>query len=253
VGDIGFQSKCIARLRQLREDGLTMLFVSHSPDAVRSICQKALFLVEGQPAFYGSAEQATNLYLSYIRVHTNREALKEQTDLSKPVPFENQVPGQLRYGTGHVQIHHVELLNRNGDPCRAFRLGEQVVLEATLKSNIDAADLCVSFLVRDMTGIDLMGTTTFCEKAPSPRIAKGESVKVRFEFDNNLRIGNYGICLAVTRMARRDYSDVVFDQVDGCAAFVVVPDPERPVHYKFHQPVSVSWGAPSLVSGGVHA
>lgn len=254
VGDIGFQSKCITRLRQLREDGLTMLFVSHSPDAVRSICQKALFLIEGQPAFYGPAEQATNLYLSYIREHTNREALKEQTDLAKPVPFENHVPGQLRYGTGHVQIQHVDLLNRNGEPCRAFKLGDHVTLEATIKSNIDTSDLSISFLVRDMTGIDLMGTTTFDENARPPRLAKGESVKVRFEFDNHLRIGNYGICLAVTRLTRRDYSDVVlFDQVDGCAAFVVVPDPERPVHYKFHQPVSVSWGAPSLVSGGVHA
>jgi ABC-type polysaccharide/polyol phosphate transport system ATPase subunit len=245
VGDIGFQSKCIARLRQLRDNGLTMLFVSHSPDAVRSICQKALFLNEGQPAFYGPAEKATNLYLSFIREQTNKEALKEQTDLTKPVPFENQVPGQLRYGTGHVQIQSVEVYNRAGEPCRAFRLGEPITVEATLESKIDTSDICVSFLIRDMTGIDLMGTTTFDERVPAPRLLKGQRATVRFEFENNLRIGNYGICLAVIRLSRRDYSDVVlFDQVDGCAAFVVVPDPDRPVHYKFHQPVSVSWEGP---------
>jgi lipopolysaccharide transport system ATP-binding protein len=255
VGDIGFQSKCIARLRQLRDNGLTMLFVSHSPDAVRSICQKALFLIEGQPAFYGPAERATNLYLSFIREQTNKDALKEQTDLSKPVPFENHVPGQLRYGTGHVQIQHVEVLDGHAEPCRAFNLGDTITIEATLESKIDTSDLSVSFLVRDMTGIDMMGTTTFDERAVAPRLTKGQRVRVRFQFQNNLRIGNYGVCLAVTRGTRRDYSDVVlFDQVDGCAAFVVVPDPERPVHYKFHQPVSVSWDAPSPAdSGGRHA
>ena len=38
VGDIGFQQKCVSRLRRMRDNGLTLLFVSHSPDAVRSLC-----------------------------------------------------------------------------------------------------------------------------------------------------------------------------------------------------------------------
>jgi lipopolysaccharide transport system ATP-binding protein len=251
VGDIGFQQKCISRLRQLRDNGLTMLFVSHSPDAVRSICQKALFLMDGQPAFYGAAERATNLYLSYIREQTNKDALKTQVDLSKPVAFAKQVPGQLRYGTGHVQIESVEVLDRRGEPCRAFKLGEPVTVRATLASRIETGDVSVSFLVRDMTGIDLMGTTTFDEKVPAPVLRPGDKARVCFEFENSLRVGNYGICLAVTRVSQRDYSDVVlFDQVDGCAAFVVVQDPERPVHYKFHQPVSVRWDGPVEIGNG---
>ncbi len=245
VGDIGFQQKCIARLRQLRDSGLTMLFVSHSPDAVRSICQKALFLLNGQPAFYGPAERATDLYLSHIREHTNQEALKEQADLSAPVARTTQVQGQLRYGTGHVQIEQVEVLNRAGEPARAFGLGEEVTIRAALTSQIEAKDLSVSFLVRDMTGIDVMGTTTFDERAAAPVLRAGERGTVEFTFENRLRAGNYGVCLAVTRVSRRDYSDVVlFDQVDGCAGFVVVPSPDRPVHYKFHQPVTVQWKGP---------
>lgn len=246
VGDIGFQQKCIARLRHLRDNGLTMLFVSHSPDAVRSICQKALFLKEGKPAFYGPAERATDLYLGHIREHTNQEALREQADLATaPVATRTDVPGQLRYGTGHVQIEKVEVLNAAGEPCRAFGLGERVTIEATLLATTDAKDLSVSFLLRDMTGIDLMGTTTFDEQRPAPPLRAGQRATVRFEFENALRGGNYGICLAITRVSRKDYSDVVlFDQVDGCAGFVVVPSPQRPVHYKFHQPVTIAWRGP---------
>ena len=50
----------------------------------------------------------------------------------------------------------------------------------------------------------------------------------------------FGVSLAVHRVSRSDYSDnVLFDQVDGCAAFSVVPNPARPIHYKFHVPVKI--------------
>ncbi|MCS7352481.1 MAG: ABC transporter ATP-binding protein, partial [Thermoflexus sp.] len=44
VGDLALQQRCATRLRQLRDNGLTLLYVSHSPDAIKSICQKALLL-----------------------------------------------------------------------------------------------------------------------------------------------------------------------------------------------------------------
>ncbi len=139
-----------------------------------------------------------------------------------------------------MQIERVELLDRHGDPCRAYRFGDEIVLEATLRAHIDVENLSVSFLVRDMTGVDLMGTTTFDERVLIPPLRGGQAAKVRFRFENHLRLGSFGICLAVNRVKDRDYADnVLFDQIDACAAFAVIPDPDRPVHYKFHQPVSV--------------
>jgi len=250
VGDIGFQQRCVSRLRALRDNGLTMLFVSHSPDAVRSICNKAMVLVDGQMTYMGAAERAVDQYLAIIRESTNREALAEtQTGLGKPVTFVKDVPGKLRYGSGHVQIEAVEVCDAKGEPRRAFSLGDRIVIRATLKAHADVRDPNVSFLIRDMTGVDLMGTTCFDERVKLPDLRRGQMLTVRFEFENQLRSGNFGVCLAVNRVARRDYSDVVlFDQVDGCAAFAVMHDPDRPVHYKFHQPVSVHFDPPEDAS-----
>jgi len=240
VGDMGFQQKCLARMRRLRESGVTLLFVSHVPDAVRSVCDRALLLVEGQPAYVGTAERAVDIYLSQVREQANRDALLLQGDLPPPLAFGSAVPGNGRYGTGHVQIERVELLDRHGAPCRAYRFGDEIVLEATLRARIDVENLSVSFLVRDMTGVDLMGTTTFDERVLIPPLRGGQAAKVRFRFENRLRLGSFGVCLAVNRVKNRDYADnVLFDQIDACAAFAVIPDPDRPVHYKFHQPVSV--------------
>jgi lipopolysaccharide transport system ATP-binding protein len=241
VGDIGFQQKCVSRLRQMRDSGLTLLFVSHSPDAVRSLCRKALVLVEGQPIYFGGADIATDMYLSHVREQSNREALAIQTELARPIAFQTDVPGQTRYGVGHVQIASVELRGADGEPRRAFSFRDQVTLEAVLKPLVDMDHVSVSFLLRDMTGIDLLGTTTFDEKREI-HVKAGRPVRVKFTFAAALRTGNYGISLAVTRVSRRDYSDVVlFDQVDGCAAFTVMANPDRPVHYKVHQDIAVEW------------
>ena len=128
------------------------------------------------------------------------------------------MPARFRYGTGHVQFANIELRNSAGEPCRVFRFGEEVTLEASLDSKIDTKNL-----------------------SAIPPLKKGGRVTVRFAFKNVLRVGSYGISLAVNRVSRRDYTDsILFDQIDGCIAFAVVPDPDRPVHYKFHHPVMVT-------------
>jgi len=242
VGDIGFQQKCVGRMREMREKGLTFLFVSHSPDSVRSICQKALFLSEGQPIYYGRAEHAVNLYLNHIRQQANAEAMKSQEGLSSPMAFKNTLSGDMRYGTGHVQIQQTQVLNEYGEVARAFRFADMITVEARVKSFISVRNLSLSFLIRDMTGIDLMGTTTFDEEVELPGLEAGKELTVRFKFRNVLRPGNFGISLAVNRVAKADRSDVVlFDQVDGVAAFSVLADPDRRIHYKFHNPVEIDF------------
>jgi lipopolysaccharide transport system ATP-binding protein len=48
VGDNNFQKKCIARIHELQRAGVTILFVSHSAGAVRSLCDRVIWLRDGQ-------------------------------------------------------------------------------------------------------------------------------------------------------------------------------------------------------------
>lgn len=249
VGDMGFQQKCLSRLREMRDNGLTLLYVSHSPDAVKSVCDRGLFLVRGQAVYFGGAGEAVDRYLRHIREQTNKAALEREQALARPVEFKTNVPGRIRYGTGHVQIEHVELRDAAGAPCRAFRFGDPVTLEVALLSTLAVSDLSVSFLIRDQVGVDLLGTTTFDEHAVLPPLEPGGRCVVRFTFGALLHGGNYGVSVAVTRVRKRDYSDnVLFDQIDACLAFAVVSDPARPVHYKVHQPVTIAHEVPTHVA-----
>lgn len=62
VGDWAFQRKCMARLREMKERGTTILFVSHNMDAVRQFCTRCLFLVDGAIRYDGDAEGAIHRY-----------------------------------------------------------------------------------------------------------------------------------------------------------------------------------------------
>ena len=64
VGDYFFQQKCFGRLRQMRENGLTLLFVSHDTGTVRNICSQALYLKKGEQQFFGDSRIAIRHYLS---------------------------------------------------------------------------------------------------------------------------------------------------------------------------------------------
>lgn len=62
VGDAKFKKKSEAKLMSLLEKGVTVLFVSHNPEQIRRICNKALILEKGQVKEYGDVEEVTRIY-----------------------------------------------------------------------------------------------------------------------------------------------------------------------------------------------
>src|SRR5580700_7952822 len=72
VGDERFQRKCMERIKQFQREGRTILFVSHSPDQVRSICDRAVVLSDGEMIGLGLPGEAVRIF---------REVLLEAEDV----------------------------------------------------------------------------------------------------------------------------------------------------------------------------
>jgi len=246
VGDLGFRQKCVARINQLLCAGVTLLFVNHSPDIVKSLCHNGLVLVQGQPVFFGPAQEAADLYFNQIRHQSNEEAVKEQTGLAEPVAFGKTIPASLRYGSGHAQIRSVRLLDEAGTPRESFGFEQPIVIEVKIGAEVDLDRLTVSFVIRDATGVDLVGSSTGQEQVPLPRLSAGSGLTVRFRLANRLRPGAYGLCVGIERLpARGGQHRVLLDHADGCAAFRSLLKPGRPIRCKVHLPVEVEVQAPS--------
>ena len=67
VGDQHFQDKCIAKMKQLKEEGKTMVFVTHSLDTVKSFCNRAVWLNKGVIKMDGKPENVIEEYLKEIK------------------------------------------------------------------------------------------------------------------------------------------------------------------------------------------
>ncbi|MEK9185573.1 MAG: ABC transporter ATP-binding protein, partial [Patescibacteria group bacterium] len=93
VGDAEFQKKCLGKMDEItREEGRTILFVSHNMGAIRQLCGKTLVLNKGSVVNFTETEKAINTYVNKIRSekiiiphkNTNREGFK-----IKKIEFKN--------------------------------------------------------------------------------------------------------------------------------------------------------------------
>jgi ABC-type polysaccharide/polyol phosphate transport system ATPase subunit len=62
VGDQGFQTKCFERILQFRQSGRSLLCVSHSPEMLRNLCDKAIWLDAGELVMSGDTDSVLEAY-----------------------------------------------------------------------------------------------------------------------------------------------------------------------------------------------
>jgi ABC-type polysaccharide/polyol phosphate transport system ATPase subunit/SAM-dependent methyltransferase len=96
VGDEAFQEKCLTSMRSFRDKGRTMFFVSHSADAVREMCTRALVLNSGRMVFDGDTHEAILQYRRILSGGVNPTLAAANIASSADVP----PPGWHRVHTG---------------------------------------------------------------------------------------------------------------------------------------------------------
>ncbi len=82
VGDAQFQKKCLGKMEDVGKEGRTVLFVSHNMATVTTLCERAIWLVNGQVNLAGDAEQITSKYLTYGAEHSGEIILSKQSQES---------------------------------------------------------------------------------------------------------------------------------------------------------------------------
>ena len=66
VGDKGFAQKCLDKMNELKDQGKTIIFISHSLPQVRGFCQKAMWIEGGRLKEYGDVEEVCDEYAEYV-------------------------------------------------------------------------------------------------------------------------------------------------------------------------------------------
>ena len=122
VGDVDFQAKCLIKMRALVDSGVTVLFVSHSMQAVSSFCSRVLFLDSGHLGLDGAPADAIERYRGYVHA-------KSAVDLT-------QCQSGRRGLKSSIELLSLSVHDDNGKSRTAFAMGERLCLHLAIKSEL---------------------------------------------------------------------------------------------------------------------
>lgn len=181
VGDATFQRKCLDKIDQLRRQGVTILFVSHSAGTVRNLCSRAIWLDEGRIVADGSTEAVVARYLDHSRAEENRSGIAGEDG--------------KRWGSGKVQITEVRLLDGEGQEKQHFRTGESLTVEMRYQAEEQVERPVFGLAIHRSDGLHITGPNTQFAGQETPWI-EGEGI-VRYNVPSlPLLEGRYFISVA---------------------------------------------------------
>lgn len=136
VGDVSFQKKCFQRLKDLKDEGVTIVIVSHSMEQLYSICDRLIWIEEGVVREDGEPRLVGMHYLDSMEderimhlANQSRELFEDERRKSILQLTDKVHPDARRDGTQEVYFTKVTVEDGNGQECLNFNTGDPFVLK----------------------------------------------------------------------------------------------------------------------------
>ncbi len=207
VGDAAFQAKCFDHFAKLKQEGNTVILVSHDRNSLQRFCDRGIFINDGQIQDVGPIAQILASY--------NEIVLEELDTASETKPDK----ASNRQRAKKAQITTTETLSTAGKPLRRFTLGQPIVIrfKAEIRQAITNPIFGVTVWQRDVNKPIYATNTTIEKQDPTGQFKKGNSVVFRVTLPTNLNEGEYYIEPAVANEAGTAF----FDQQREAAHFFI--------------------------------
>ena len=225
VGDAVFQHRCMRRLKEMQENGVTIFFVSHDLASIRALCSRAILLHAGRAVADGEPRTVLNQYqkiimareTAYNREQARTETPRSEQDLKLVLKDMPKVECAYRHGDGSAEVVRVELLDNSDRKIMVVETGEPVTIRLLVRFNTDVEEPVFGFLVRNRHGIHLYGTNTDLQQTEVGDARRGEIIEVSFPFACWLAADSYSVTVAV-----HSRDAISYDWLDGVLLFEVV-------------------------------
>jgi lipopolysaccharide transport system ATP-binding protein len=253
VGDEAFQNKCYSKINALRESGVTVLFVTHSPQTVMSLCDRALFFDHGELLLDGKPKDVISSYQKILYAPQNKKAelikllkkngidafktvVKNQDEIDDFSQIEKDeieeyydnslITEPIIYEHKGVDIvdPHIEL--DNGNRVNVLVKNKNYHYKYRVKALADASFVRFSMVIKILNGTELGGYISgHSPYAGIKKIKKGEVYDVSFKFNSRLNSGVYIMNCGVRGII--DQEEEFLSRVLDAAMFRILPVDEE--------------------------
>ncbi|MBK5110612.1 MAG: ABC transporter ATP-binding protein [Thermoleophilia bacterium] len=183
VGDASFQQKCSDVFHGLKDQGKTIILVTHDMASVETFCDRAVLIEEGTVRHVGDPEEVGRRYL---RMNFDEER-------GRPVTRD---PGEQTY------VHLVEgsLKDEAGETVKNLEIGQPINVEAVLEAQQRIERPIVGLLFTNEDGVRVFGSTEPLFGPDEDRsLEPGARFEVNATFENRLTKGRYTVGCFVAR------------------------------------------------------
>ena len=244
VGDVFFQSKCYKKFDEFKEQGKTILFVSHDLSSISRYCDRAILLNKGKLVAEGTPAAMIDLYKK-VRAHQVDE---EGHDLLQPEGggtagegalwksnFEHN-PDEQDYGTREAEILDYAVTDDRGLMTASLIKNRMFSIRVRIRVNEKIDSPIVAYTIRTLKGTDVTGTNTWYEHVLLEPEA-GEEKTVTFTQNMNLQGGEYFLSLGCTGFVNGEL--VVYHRLYDVIHFTVVSDKDTLGYFDMNSVITV--------------
>ncbi len=222
VGDAKFQARCMKRIRQMKEEGVTILFVSHDSSSVKMLCEQGVLMNHGRILEIGSPKDIVNQYIALLSSDQTQSYAKEISAIRDDEFFINNHEDKNRYRHGNklAIIKDVKIRDVNGSkPIDKLETGCTFNILVVLEAKAELSDLVIGISIRNLMGVVIYGTNSHLLKVKIPKLTEHQQVLAKFQMKCNLNRGVYTVTVGV-----HSEEGISYDWVDEMVVFEVIND-----------------------------
>jgi len=224
VGDVRFQAKCFERLRQLKDNGTSILLVTHSSEQIVSHCSSAILLNEGRQIELGEPRKVVNRYNDLLfgkekkSLEVSMPPGKDLSPVTKEDEFQLNLiedafsshvgfnPHEYRWGDGSVSILDFYLSADGVSYPSAIESGQEILLALSIRFTDELVRPILGITIKTKEGITVYGAnseTLDCETMYEAG-SKDSVLIAKAKFKADLAPGDYFISLGVVTKQGED-------------------------------------------------
>ena len=238
VGDVYFRQRCMRKVHELRQRGVTILFVSHATGDVKALGDRAMWLEKGVVKALGRTDLVVAQYLAAMsekdRVYQAHEfPLAEARSLQTPEEVVEEIPNvDHRFGDSKAQIMGIAVLDAEGARVSSLKPNSTIVVRISVRAKENLDRPIVGFMFRNHLGVDFAGTNTARERQDLPPMIAGDVCTVDFYLDlPALYASSFSFSPAIANGSLEHYA--MCDWIDN-AVVLQMERSAQPMYGQFH-------------------
>ena len=208
VGDGRFQLKCYEKIKDLKQDGTTILFVSHDLQTIRQICDEVILFDKGRLIELGNPNEVVNHYTKILYDSpssessplTNEQSLDEFAGANS---IEIYSENEYRYGSQEGTIEQI-IVNGTSPDTFVCTSGDMVNISFIAKANKKIQNPIYAMTIKTIKGLEVYGTNSYFQNFEFNSIESGDEVHVEFSQNLDIIQGDYYVSLGFVELVDGD-------------------------------------------------